>query len=209
MAVGLFTDRRMLDHRVPARHPERPERLQAILRQLERTGYHNTCPSGPVREATAEELGRVHAAEYLAEVFQLEAEGGGMLDPDTWVLPGSGLAARLAAGAAIEAVSFVMAAPRPPGAVPGPSARPPRPAVGGHGLLHLRQRRRGRGGRARAARAGQGPDRRLRRPPRQRDPGDLLRIIPRRLPLDPPIPVLSRHRRTGRDRHGRRTRARR
>ena len=24
MAVTLFTDRRMLDHRVPARHPERP-----------------------------------------------------------------------------------------------------------------------------------------------------------------------------------------
>ncbi len=46
-----------------------------------------------------------------------------MLDPDTWLLPGSGLAARLAAGAAVEAVSFVMAAPdrralclvRPPG----------------------------------------------------------------------------------------------
>ena len=44
MAVTLFTDRRMLDHRVPARHPERPERLQAILRHLERTGYLATCP---------------------------------------------------------------------------------------------------------------------------------------------------------------------
>ena len=39
MAVSLFTDRRMIDHHVPARHPERPERLQAILRHLERTGY--------------------------------------------------------------------------------------------------------------------------------------------------------------------------
>ena len=46
-----------------------------------------------------------------------------MLDPDTWLLPGSGLAARLAAGAAVEAVSYVMKAParralclvRPPG----------------------------------------------------------------------------------------------
>jgi acetoin utilization deacetylase AcuC-like enzyme len=123
MVVGLFTDRRMIDHRVPAPHPERPERLQAILRQLERAGYHNTCPSLPIREATLEELGRVHAPEYLAEVFQLEAEGGGMLDPDTWLLPGSVLAARLASGAAIEAVSYVMAGPgrralcliRPPG----------------------------------------------------------------------------------------------
>src|SRR5205807_946425 len=60
----------------------------------------------------------------------LEAEGGGMLDPDTWILPGSGRAARLAAGAAIGAVSFVMTTPgrralclvRPPGHHARPSA---------------------------------------------------------------------------------------
>ena len=39
MGVTLFTDRRMLDHRPPARHPERPERLQAVLRHLERIGF--------------------------------------------------------------------------------------------------------------------------------------------------------------------------
>jgi acetoin utilization deacetylase AcuC-like enzyme len=123
MAVAIFTDRRMTEHRVPSHHPERPERLQAILRQLERTGYHNTCPSGRVREVTHEELVRVHTARYLKEVADLEAKGGGKLDPDTWLRPGSGLAARLAAGAAVEAVSYVMAAPgrralclvRPPG----------------------------------------------------------------------------------------------
>ena len=130
MAVALFTDRRMIDHRTPAPHPERPERLQAILRQLEREGYHNTCPSLPVHEATVEELVRVHAPEYLAEVLSLDAEGGGMLDPDTWLLPGSILAARLAAGAAIDAVSHVMAGPdrramclvRPPGHHARPAA---------------------------------------------------------------------------------------
>jgi acetoin utilization deacetylase AcuC-like enzyme len=123
MAVALFTDRRMLDHRVPTPHPERPERLQAILRQLERAGYYNTCPTYAAREATVEELGRVHTPEYLAGVFQLDAEGGGMLDPDTWLLPGSLLAARLAVGAAIDAVSYALAEPehralclvRPPG----------------------------------------------------------------------------------------------
>jgi acetoin utilization deacetylase AcuC-like enzyme len=123
MAVALFTDRRMIEHQTPRPHPERPERLQAILRQLERAGYHNTCPSFPVRDATIEELGRVHSPEYLAEVFRLESEGGGMLDPDTWLLPGSVLAARLAAGAAIDAISYVMDEPgrramclvRPPG----------------------------------------------------------------------------------------------
>ena len=42
------------------------------------------------------------------ELEQLEARGGGSLDPDTWVFPHSILAARLAAGAAIEAVSIVL-----------------------------------------------------------------------------------------------------
>ena len=45
--VTLFTDRRMLDHTPPPRHPERPERLQAILRQLERTGLARALPGGP------------------------------------------------------------------------------------------------------------------------------------------------------------------
>jgi acetoin utilization deacetylase AcuC-like enzyme len=109
MVVSLFTDRRMFDHQVPARHPERPERLQAILRHLERTRLWDSCPHGTVREATRTELVRVHTAEYLNQVSEeLEAQGGGMLDPDTWFMPGSGLAARLAAGAGIEAVSFVM-----------------------------------------------------------------------------------------------------
>jgi acetoin utilization deacetylase AcuC-like enzyme len=108
MAVTLFTDRRMIDHLVPGGHPERPERLQAILRHLERTGYLHSCPSGLVREATASELKRVHGPEYIQRVASVESEGGGVLDPDTWVFPGTDLAAHLAAGAAVEAVSFVV-----------------------------------------------------------------------------------------------------
>ena len=108
MAVTLYTDRRMIEHRVPSRHPERPERLQAILRHLERTGYFHTCRSGLVREATKDELLRVHEARYLQSLDQLEAKGGGALDPDTWVFPHTLEAARLAAGAAIEAVAEVI-----------------------------------------------------------------------------------------------------
>jgi acetoin utilization deacetylase AcuC-like enzyme len=130
MAVTLFTDRRMIEHRVPARHPERPERLQAILKHLERTGFTNTCPSGHVREATRDELLRVHRPEYLREVEELEARGGGPLDADTWVFPQTMEAARLGAGAAIEAVSHVLGGPnrralcliRPPGHHARPSA---------------------------------------------------------------------------------------
>ncbi len=130
MRVGLFTDRRMLDHRVPARHPERPERLQAILRHLERTGYLAAGEARTVHQATAEELARVHSNDYLHRLDEVESAGGGMVDPDTCVSPGTGLAARLAVGAGIEAVSFVLGAPdrralclvRPPGHHALPSA---------------------------------------------------------------------------------------
>ncbi len=95
---------------------------------------------GPVREATDDELERVHSADYLRRVAELESAGGGMLDPDTWVSPGSNLAARLAAGAGIEAVSFVLEAPERR-ALCLVRRRAPCPAERGHGLLHLRERR--------------------------------------------------------------------
>lgn len=123
MSVTLFTDRRMSEHQPPARHPEKPERLLAVLRHLDRTGYSRRMGEGAVREATDEELARVHPLGYLREVAAIEAQGGGVLDPDTWVSPGTNRAGRLAVGAAIEAVSYVMGGPdrrafcavRPPG----------------------------------------------------------------------------------------------
>ena len=176
MQVGLFTDRRMLDHKVPARHPERPERLQAILRHLERTGYLGSSQKCSVREATPVELERIHTAEYLRRVDEVESAGGGMLDPDTWVSPGSNLAARLAAGAGIEAVSFVLEAPgrralclvRPPGHHALPKCR--------DGFLHLCDRRGGRRGSRGSTRIEPGFDRGLRRSSRQWNSRRLLRL---------------------------------
>ena len=121
--VTLFTDPRMLDHAPPPRHPERPERLEAILRHLDRTGLRKSCPAGNVRAATRAELSRVHTAGYLDQVPTFEVKGGGLIEADTWVFPGSNAAALLAAGACVEAVSLVagggdrraFCAVRPPG----------------------------------------------------------------------------------------------
>jgi acetoin utilization deacetylase AcuC-like enzyme len=123
MAVVVFTDPRMNEHRVPSHHPERPERLQAVLRHLERSGYLPACSGGAIRAATTEELARVHSADYVRRVAKLEASGGGPLDLDTWVSAGTDLAAHLAAGAGIVACRHVLEAPgrraaclvRPPG----------------------------------------------------------------------------------------------
>ena len=93
------------------------------MERLGRSTVLEACATGTVREATSEELRRIHGADYLASLDALDAAGGGRIDADTWVGPGSLIAARLAAGAAIEAVDAVIDGPqsiafcaiRPPG----------------------------------------------------------------------------------------------
>jgi acetoin utilization deacetylase AcuC-like enzyme len=129
--VKLFTDPRMLDHEPPARHPERPDRLRMVLRQLERTGLSRACPAGRVRPATDEELLRVHKPTVLRHIAGVAAHGGGQVEADTWVSPRSDLAARLAAGAVIEAIDTVVQGPDPLALClvrpPGHHARPAEP----------------------------------------------------------------------------------
>jgi acetoin utilization deacetylase AcuC-like enzyme len=127
--VLLSTDTRMLEHAPPPTHPERPERLAAVLQALRRHNLLYTCPAGKVREATDAELARVHDPAYLAELGALQARGVGQIEVDTWLSAGSERAARLGAGAAVEAVEAVVGgrarrafcAVRPPGhhALPG------------------------------------------------------------------------------------------
>ena len=106
--VTLFTDEAMLKHVPAPKHPERPERLQAILRHLDRLGLRRKLPAGKVRKATREELLRVHRAEHLDRIPTFEKSGGGLIEADTWVFPGTNEAALLAAGMAVEAVSHVV-----------------------------------------------------------------------------------------------------
>ncbi len=106
--VTLYTDERMLDHHPPSMHPERPERLQAILRHLDRTGLRGRCGVGNARPVTREELLRVHTARYLDSIAPFELKGGGPFEADTWVYPGTNQAALLAAGSATEAVAGVI-----------------------------------------------------------------------------------------------------
>ena len=121
--VWLFSDPRMLEHRTPPDHPERPERLSAILQAWKRWGFPFTCPSGTVREATETELERVHTVSYLMALHKQVADNAGQIEADTWVSAGSERAARLAAGAVVEATDAVLlgktrrafCAIRPPG----------------------------------------------------------------------------------------------
>lgn len=121
--VTLYTDPAMADHRPHAGHPERPERLTTVLRHLGRTGQLDRADRPMVRPATDAELLRVHSAGHLRAVRAWAERGAGQVEADTWVSPASDLAARLAAGAVIDAVAGVVTGPdrqalcivRPPG----------------------------------------------------------------------------------------------
>jgi acetoin utilization deacetylase AcuC-like enzyme len=104
-------------------HPERSERLGAVDAGIARCGLHEAVVPLAVRDATMEELLRVHTASYLETLEERSRHGPGFLDADTPISTGSWDAARKAAGtgvAAIEALDRGAAdaaflALRPPG----------------------------------------------------------------------------------------------
>jgi acetoin utilization deacetylase AcuC-like enzyme len=117
----VITDRRFLDHDPGAGHPESPARLEAVLADLARAPVAGVTLEAP-RFATDAEIEAVHPADYRSALAGLAGRRA-RLDADTATSPGSWDAARLAAGAAIEAVLATMtgrarnafALVRPPG----------------------------------------------------------------------------------------------
>jgi acetoin utilization deacetylase AcuC-like enzyme len=103
----LYYDPLFLEHQTGT-HPERPERLVQIVRHLERTGLDKRCRLPEWKPASAERLSRVHDPEYQQAVDAYCRQGGGRIEIDTRVSPRSCDAARLAAGAAIDAVVRVV-----------------------------------------------------------------------------------------------------
>jgi len=104
--TAIYTDPRCLEH-YAAGHPERPDRMTAALAGLQADSSLYQWPE--VRPAEAAEVAAVHAEPHIRRIQQLAHQGGGWLDPDTFVGPASYEAALLAAGATLEAVSDVLA----------------------------------------------------------------------------------------------------
>jgi acetoin utilization deacetylase AcuC-like enzyme len=121
MSVILVHSDRFIEHQTPPGHPERPERAEAMAAVVERWKDRGTDVVAP-REATFEQLARVHDDGYLRRMAEVAGRSLS-LDADTYTSPESYEVARLAAGAAIDAVERVMgdshtaavAVVRPPG----------------------------------------------------------------------------------------------
>jgi acetoin utilization deacetylase AcuC-like enzyme len=129
MDLVLYSHADMALHRPRPSHPERPERLAAVLGALaEADGLTLDRREAPLAETA--DLARVHDPEFVAAVKRLvPAEGVAYADPDTQVSSGSWTAALRAAGAVTAAVRAVAAgeadrafcAVRPPGHHAGPA----------------------------------------------------------------------------------------
>ncbi|MFM1802404.1 MAG: hypothetical protein RJA81_1756 [Planctomycetota bacterium] len=110
--INVLTDRRMIQHRPPTGHPERPERLKAILDHWQSSEFQSWVNLLPCREVDANALLRVHSSSYLEDVetesLRASDEKPVMMDPDTYLGRSSFMAAKLASGAAVAAVDQVM-----------------------------------------------------------------------------------------------------
>jgi len=120
--TGILYDDVFLEHDEPS-HPENARRLQAIMRLLDGSGILEQLVRLPIRPATEREIGAVHHRRLIEYLQTLAYEGGGWINPDTYVTAGSWRAATQAAGAAIRATETVLngevrnafALVRPPG----------------------------------------------------------------------------------------------
>jgi len=120
--LALVDDPIFAAHEAPAGHPERPERLDAARAGLARA--HLALPLRQLagRDATDEELGRVHTAGYVERLGRA-AGSSGYFDADTFYAEGSVEAARRAAGGSLALVDsllrgeagYGLALVRPPG----------------------------------------------------------------------------------------------
>jgi acetoin utilization deacetylase AcuC-like enzyme len=118
--ILLVDDALFETHASRSNHPERPARLDAARVGVSRAGVR--VRSLPARDATREELERVHLPGYLDSLDRLRGESA-MLDPDTYVSPRSIEAVVRASGGVAELASALVrgeerrgvALVRPPG----------------------------------------------------------------------------------------------
>ncbi len=124
MPTLLITHPACLDHDMGPHHPERPDRLRAVLDALDAPDFA-ALNREEAPEATVEQLSRPHPREYVEAILSIRPDLGEMvqLDGDTSMGAGSAEAALRAAGGACAAVDAVMegraghvfVATRPPG----------------------------------------------------------------------------------------------
>lgn len=108
--VLVWTDEAMIEHdpahAIRSAHPERPERLTTLIELLDDPGLAGAIDRRTPGLADADALRRVHTPRHVDRLLAL-ADRAEVIDADTSLSPGSIHAARLAAGALLDAVRAV------------------------------------------------------------------------------------------------------
>jgi acetoin utilization deacetylase AcuC-like enzyme len=123
MELRLYHHPRCLYHENLPGHPERPERVRAILRTVEGSSYPVPVSLREAPPANRADLERVHDPAYVERVAASRDRGRTVFDADTSAGEHSYEAALLAAGGALAAVraavsgqeAYSFVATRPPG----------------------------------------------------------------------------------------------
>jgi len=119
----VFTAPELDDHDTPPWHPEHRGRLAAAIAGVDEAGLAEATEWRIPELADLDDLTLVHDPVYVEAVEAFCEAGGGDLDPDTSVTPGSWATARRSAGAVLQALEALragecdaaFAAGRPPG----------------------------------------------------------------------------------------------
>jgi len=121
--TGFVYHERFLDHKTGIGHPERPERLRAIVSHLKEVKLASILDPISIRPAPEKWISRVHTPAHIRFVRETCLHGGVLDQGDTPVSKDSYDVALLAAGGVIAAVEAVLngslqnafCAVRPPG----------------------------------------------------------------------------------------------
>lgn len=105
MTILMIADERLADHRPPSGHPERPERLAAAIDGVHAAGFGEALTWQTPNEAPTEALLRVHTSNLVSVLDEHAGLDRVQIDGDTFMSSGSMQAARLAAGAGLDAVT--------------------------------------------------------------------------------------------------------
>ena len=109
MGTLLITHEGCLEHEMGPGHPERPERLEAVLDLLETVDLPGVARLRPEERAPVAAVAANHSQGYV-EAIRRASRSGRLLaaTPDTVIGPGTFDAALLASGASLAAVDAVM-----------------------------------------------------------------------------------------------------
>ncbi|MFP4643867.1 MAG: histone deacetylase [Spirochaetales bacterium] len=106
--LTVFRDNMFERHEQPEGHPERPERIRTMYRTLDTSAFRDLLIEGASRDASEEQLRRVHSPEYIEAVARTSDSPYTFFDSDTSANQYSYAAARRASGCAVAAVDSVL-----------------------------------------------------------------------------------------------------